>query len=216
MMQNLPFAKHGLQPSDFSNDKISAISLSASTARMEKEAGRGEEMKRRTPLLLVIAALSASLSHADTIFSNVGAGIPTGQGAVSYGASWEGSAGNYSPVAFKFTPTATATFTDALVDLYTLPSDGADSSVTASLYSDGDFETGGIDHLGSLLAQLDTTTAPAFDLTRSLPFDSYETSFTQISGQPSPWWRARTIGSSWLLGTLTAFRTSMAALKPIL
>jgi hypothetical protein len=160
--------------------KISPISLSAPDhCRKEKEQ-RGKKMKLRTPLLLAVASLSASFLHADAIFSNVGAGIPTGGNGLVVGASANGT---YQALAFEFSPTTTAAFTDALVDVWSPGASGTDSSVTASLYSGvipAVFESTGVG--ANLLAQLDTTTAPIFTSDPDLPFSSYATSFTQTSG----------------------------------
>jgi hypothetical protein len=146
-------------------------------------------MRLRTPLLLAVAPLSFSFLHADTIFSNVTAGTP-GEGGAIHGTSVE-PYDSYLALGLEFTPTTTATFTDALVDLWGVMSSGSDASVTASLYA-----TDGRGNLGALLAQLDTTTAPSFNPDPSLPFSLNATSFTQTSG-PAPSLAAGT--DYWLL-----------------
>ena len=86
-------------------------------------------------------------------------------------------------LAFEFSPTTTAAFTDALVDVWSPGASGTDSSVTASLYSGVIpvvFQSTGVG--ANLLAQLDTTTAPIFAADPGLPFSSYATTFTQTSG----------------------------------
>jgi hypothetical protein len=170
VFQVRPFAAMGAIP------MVKSFPFSfGSVIRKEKEL-RGKIMKLRTLLLLAVASLSASFLHANTIFSNVSAGIPDAVGVEIEGASYSTS-GNYLAVAFQFTPTISATFTGALVDVWALTVEGSDSSVTASLYSSS--SQGGV---GTLLAQLDTTSAPIFAAPPQLPFTSNETSFTQTSG----------------------------------
>jgi hypothetical protein len=131
----------------------------------------------KKPLLLLAVLLAgasapASLLRADTVlFSNVSATVPEGSGLI------QGAASGYLADAFAFSPTTTATFADALIDIWTLTSNGPDSSVTASIYSNSLGDTP-----GTLLAQLDTATAPSYSSFPFLPFSSNDTSFTQISG----------------------------------
>jgi uncharacterized repeat protein (TIGR01451 family) len=141
-------------------------------------------MKLRALLLLAAAAfLGSSLHAASTVlFSNVSATIPAETGGILGGGSGCSCGGQYDASAFEFTPTTTAAFIDARIDLWaTTSTSGSDASVSAALYSNST-SAGSGDTPGVLLAQLETTTAPIFPSIPMVPFSSINTSFTQTSG----------------------------------
>ena len=125
-------------------------------------------------LAFLVASLSvlASPLRATTLFTNVSSASPLGAGAI------EGtSEGQFLADAFAFVPTTTASFTDALIDLWTLS--GNDGNVSGFLYSNS-ASTGNTP--GTQLAQLSSLTAPSYASLPALAFSANHFTFTQIGG----------------------------------